>query len=104
MRCSPMSRCSVSNSAAIVGSIPEFSGTVDSEGWQVNSFLNVLSKISYFTQDRKFETNTPRNETARAPNFYIHVHVSDLNIFTIDPPILLYTIVFAERYKSLIYT
>ncbi len=40
---------------------------------------------------RKFETNIPRNETARPrPNFCIHVSLSDLYIPMIDPAILLY--------------
>ncbi len=42
------------------------------------------------TLSRKFDTNIPRNETARPrPNSYIHASVSDLYIPTVGLPILL---------------
>jgi hypothetical protein len=42
------------------------------------------------TQYRKFETRIPRKGLrGHSPNFHIHVSVSDLNIPTIDLPILL---------------
>ncbi len=77
----------------IVGSIPESSGTLDFEGWQMK--LCWIYKISYYTLDRKF---------GLVPNFYTHLYVSDLYIFTIDPPILLYSFVFADHLKSVIDT
>jgi hypothetical protein len=42
-------------------------------------------------QYRKFETNIPSKKELRghSSNFHIHVSVSDLNIPTIDLPILL---------------
>ncbi len=47
-------------------------------------------KYTAKTVYRKFETNNPKNETARPQsNSYIHVTVRDLNIPTIGLPILL---------------